>query len=1065
MTCRRVAMILSLALAFLASGAIAYANSSGVAVIIGNRHYQGAVPEVSYAHRDAEAFKRYVLDALGYDSANVIDLRDATQAQMVATFGNEKSAHGNLWSYLDPAGGSDVVVFYSGHGVPGQRDGKGYLLPADADPNVPELNAYPIDLLYSNLAKLDEAGSMAVFLDACFSGGSQRGMLIENASPVYVSAALPTAVAGAMTVLTAASGGQLASWDTAAGHGMFTHHLLDALYGKGDADADGRVSAAEAKRYLDRNMTRAARRTYKRNQVASLLGDGDMALALAGAAGFSPRPALGPGGVSSADIEELDGVRWAKQRTNLRSGPSTEHPVAGALETGEEVAVKGQVRGKDWLLVVTAEGNEAFVFAPLLVDQPPSLPSPARDTAQETVFWQSVKDGGAAGLQAYLQQYPKGAFAPLALARLRALVWAPIENSTKPEVFEAYIADNPDGHFVEPARAALRQHIEQADESALDAYLSRYPQGAAADLARERLAAADWEDIRNSADPRVFEAYLETHPDGPFGEPALAALRQRIQQATKSALDRYLARYPQGAAANLARERLPAAEWEEIRNTADPHMFEAYLGAYPDGPFAEPALAALRQRIQQATKSALDRYLDRYPQGAAANLARERLPAAEWEEIRDGADPRVFEAYLAAYPDGLFAEQAHAALRQRIQQADKSALDSYLDRYPQGNAAGLAHELLPTAAWERIHTSDDFRVFWDYLQQYPSSSHIGEAERRLRDAIGASSDADALDRFAAQQATSTFAQEARQRAATLVWQSFARSVRKTDFDAFLRRYPNSREALLAAEAKAAVERLMSSFETVRERSDGSWVGRDCTDCPEMVVVPAGLYRMGSPSQERGRGDDEGPVHAVAIGAPFALGVYEVTFAEWDACKRGCPRGKQAPSDRGWGRGRRPVINVSWDDAKRYAQWLSRKTRKAYRLPSEAEWEYAARAGTATAYSWGDQIGVNRANCRGCGSQWDGSKTAPVGSFRANAWGLHDMHGNVWEWTEDCWNGSYRGAPSDGSAWLRGNCDQRVLRGGSWSGGPSDLGAADRYGITTGGRSGSFGFRVARTLTP
>ena len=373
MRCRPFALTLGLALAAaLVCSTPAHANPDGVAVIIGNRNYQGSVPEVSYAHRDAEAFKRYVLDALGYDPANVLDLRDATQAEMVATFGNEKSAQGNLWAYLDPAGGSDVVVFYSGHGVPGQRDGKGYLLPADADPNVPELNAYPIDLLYANLAKLTEAGSVAVFLDACFSGGSQRGMLIENASPVYVSAALPTAVGGAMTVLTAASGGQLASWDTAAGHGMFTHHLLDALYGKGDADDDGRVSAAEAKRYLDRHMTRAARRAYKRNQVASLLGDGEMALAFSGDAGFHTRPTLGPGGVSAADIDEMDGVRWAKQRANLRSGPSTEHPAAGSLMAGEEVTVKGRVRDADWLLVATGDGGEAFVYAPLLDDRPPN---------------------------------------------------------------------------------------------------------------------------------------------------------------------------------------------------------------------------------------------------------------------------------------------------------------------------------------------------------------------------------------------------------------------------------------------------------------------------------------------------------------------------------------------------------------------------------------------------------------------------------------------------------------------------------------------------------------------
>ena len=193
----------------------------------------------------------------------------------------------------------------------------------------------------------------------------------------------------------------------------------------------------------------------------------------------------------------------------------------------------------------------------------------------------------------------------------------------------------------------------------------------------------------------------------------------------------------------------------------------------------------------------------------------------------------------------------------------------------------------------------------------------------------------------------------------------------------------------------------------------------------------------------------------------------MTFAEWDACARdgGCPRGEAIANDIGWGRGRRPVIYVSWNDAKRYVRWLSRKTGKAYRLPSESEWEYAARAGTQTVYSWGDEIGVNRANCRGCGSQWDDSKTAPVGSFGANAWGLHDMHGNVREWVEDCWNGSYAGAPADGSAWRAGNCAVRVLRGGSWSGRPSNLRAADRNWYTTGNRNFNRGFRVARTLTP
>ena len=242
--------------------------------------------------------------------------------------------------------------------------------------------------------------------------------------------------------------------------------------------------------------------------------------------------------------------------------------------------------------------------------------------------------------------------------------------------------------------------------------------------------------------------------------------------------------------------------------------------------------------------------------------------------------------------------------------------------------------------------------------------------------------------------------------------------------------------------------------------------RDCPQCPEMVVVPAGSYQMGSPSHEPGRAGDEGPVHRVTIAAPFAVGKYEVTFAEWDACEEAGGCGAYSPQDHGWGRGQRPVINVSWDDAQRYVRWLSTKTKKPYRLLSESEWEYAARAGTQTAYSWGDRIGSGRANCDGCGSQWDNRQTAPAGSFRANAWGLHDIHGNVWEWVEDCWNGSYAGAPRDGSVWRSGNCSVRVLRGGSWISEPSFLRAAFRFRNASGDRIYFYcGFRVARTLAP
>ncbi|MCY4026289.1 MAG: formylglycine-generating enzyme family protein [Acidobacteria bacterium] len=161
-----------------------------------------------------------------------------------------------------------------------------------------------------------------------------------------------------------------------------------------------------------------------------------------------------------------------------------------------------------------------------------------------------------------------------------------------------------------------------------------------------------------------------------------------------------------------------------------------------------------------------------------------------------------------------------------------------------------------------------------------------------------------------------------------------------------------------------------------------------------------------------------------------------------------------------------MIDVSWEDARAYAEWLSAETGERYRLPSEAEWEYAARAGTTTAYSWGADIGQNRANCDGCGSRWDNEQTAPAGSFAANAWGLHDMHGNVWEWVEDCWHDSYAQAPADGSAWTRGgDCGRRVLRGGSWYLNPWGLRSALRSWFGVRGRYRDVGFRLARTLTP
>ena len=241
--------------------------------------------------------------------------------------------------------------------------------------------------------------------------------------------------------------------------------------------------------------------------------------------------------------------------------------------------------------------------------------------------------------------------------------------------------------------------------------------------------------------------------------------------------------------------------------------------------------------------------------------------------------------------------------------------------------------------------------------------------------------------------------------------------------------------------------------------------RECAkDCPVMIVLPTGSYMMGSPDSENGHEPSESPQVSVTIARPLAVSKYPVTFDDWDTCVSvgGCTRNSESE----FGRGQMPVINVSWDEAKRYVAWLSLMTGKPYRLLSEAEWEYAARAGSTTAYPWGDDVGNGNANCKRCGSKWDGKQTSPVGSFKPNAFGLFDMQGNVFQWVEDCYQGTLSGATTDGSALLRPSCKRRVVRGGSWYDSPDYLRSANRSrGDPSDSRDDELGFRIARTLTP
>lgn len=235
--------------------------------------------------------------------------------------------------------------------------------------------------------------------------------------------------------------------------------------------------------------------------------------------------------------------------------------------------------------------------------------------------------------------------------------------------------------------------------------------------------------------------------------------------------------------------------------------------------------------------------------------------------------------------------------------------------------------------------------------------------------------------------------------------------------------------------------------------------KDCAACPVLVVLPAGSFKMGSNSSD----PSEKPAHQVTLRAPFALGKYEVTVDQWNACVEAgaCPR---IPSTVA-AAGNRPMRDVSWDDAQVYLKWLGSLSGRAYRLPTEAEWEYAARGGTSTRYWWGDDMKPGNSSCKECGLPWTADGPPAAGSFAANPFGFFDMNGSVWEWVADCWHSSFKGAPADGSAWDEPNCHSRVIRGGSWREGGGYMMSTTRFKYDATVRQSQNGFRVARSVNP
>jgi formylglycine-generating enzyme required for sulfatase activity len=323
------------------------------------------------------------------------------------------------------------------------------------------------------------------------------------------------------------------------------------------------------------------------------------------------------------------------------------------------------------------------------------------------------------------------------------------------------------------------------------------------------------------------------------------------------------------------------------------------------------------------------------------------------------------------------------------------------------------------------------------------------------------------------------------------WDSIKDSTHASDFEAYLQAYPNGRFAPLArariarlqaggtsaapttstsAKTTATHTTTTSKAETtttqkappaasVQKPAAATTEAReikDCANCPPLVSISPGTFTMGSTAGDA----SERPPHAVAISAPYAIGKTEVTLEQWNACADAgaCPRIANEGAAKG-----SPIRDVSWDDAQAYVKWLSKTTGKSYRLPTEAEWEYAARGGTATPYWWGTQMKKGNADCKECGEPWSNAAPAKAASFAPNPYGLYDMNGSVWEWVADCWHNSYKGAPADGRAWDEPNCRMRVIRGGSWRNGASYMLSSTRFKYDAGVRDGENGFRVARDL--
>ena len=478
-------------------------------------------------------------------------------------------------------------------------------------------------------------------------------------------------------------------------------------------------------------------------------------------------------------------------------------------------------------------------------------------------------------------------------------------------------------------------------------------------------------------------------------------------------------------------------------------------------PMSAEELRALRTEAQR-----LDSHVGRMAQ--RLEESRSQLVVRLREAERDGSgELPVLERWVEAADTHLFGDGLEAELQARRARASEhmaneefeeavALLEEVRDGYQNLRTEFRAAENL----WRLELLNESARADWEVMIAGIPEGYEMQTPRQVTEARGheqAAEQSETRGRIAeaaehlsqSEQAWRSAIVAAGDRVAEIE-RELAEARRQAEQEAREAEEEARRQAEAAAQQRAEQARQRLQDESQR-RLDQLLAGN------AMVDIPAGSFRMGDLA---GSGEaNQGPVRSVRVPA-FGMSRYAVTFDQYELFVEAT--GRNVPDDQGWGRGSRPVINISWHDAQAYADWLSEQTGMTFRLPSEAEWEYAARAGTETEYPWGDSIGSGNANCLECGAQWAGrGVSSPAGSFAANAFGLHDMHGNVWEWTQDCWNDSYDGAPTNGSAWESGECERRVLRGGSWDFSPRWLRSAARNRYNANSSMEGIGFRLVQ----